>query len=194
MTLEIRPANVGDAPAIARVRIDGWRTASRGLVPDASLDAMDVDTSVTLWQRILAAGPNTTSVFVADDDGEVVGFAASHMLEEPRHDLDAELSAVYVRRDRQHAGVGRRLVSAVARAQRGHGASGLIVWTLAGNKTARAFFEALGATLVAEQPFEWDGLRLTEAGYGFADLDALAAASEAPPATQAPAGASKMMH
>ena len=194
MTLEIRPASVGDAPAIARVRIDGWRTAYRGLVPDASLDAMDVDASVTLWQRILAAGPNTTSVFVADDNGEVVGFAAANMLEEPRHDLDAELSAVYVRRDRQHTGVGRRLVSAVARAQRGHGASGLIAWTLAGNKAARAFLEALGATLVTEQPFEWDGLQLTEAGYGFADLDALAAASEAPTATQGPARASKMVH
>ena len=173
MTLAIRPANVGDAPAIARIRIDGWRTAYRGIVPDAYLDAMDLDASVALWQRILAAVPNAISVFVADDDGEVVGFAAGNMLEEPRHDLDAELSAVYVRRDHQRAGIGRQLVCAVAQAQRGHGASGLIVWTLSGNKAARAFFEGLGATLVAEQPYEWDGLELDESGYGFADLDAL---------------------
>ena len=194
MTIAIRPATAGDAPAIARVRIDGWRTAYRGLVPDAYLDAMDIDASAALWQRILAAAPNATSVFVADDDGAVVGFAAGNMLEEPRHDLDAELSAVYVRRDHQRAGIGRRLVCAVARAQRGHGASGLIVWTLAGNKPARAFFETLGATLVAEQPFEWDGLQLNESGYGLADLDAVLAACDAVQGTQDPASASTTLH
>ena len=173
MSITIRPATAADASAIARVRTDGWRSAYRGLVPDAYLDAMDVDASIALWHRILTAAPNATSVFVADDGGEVVGFAAGNMLEEPRLDLDAELSAAYVRRDHQRAGIGRRLVCAVARAQRAHGASGLIVWTLTGNKAARAFFESLGATLVAEQPFEWDGLQLDESGYGFADLDAL---------------------
>ena len=55
---------------------------------------------------MLTAGPNKTSVFVADDDGDVVGFAAGNMLQEPRHELDAELSAVYVRRDLQRAGIG----------------------------------------------------------------------------------------
>jgi GNAT superfamily N-acetyltransferase len=194
MTVAIRPATPADAPAIARVRIDGWRTAYRGLVPDAYLDAMDIDASVALWQRILTAAPNATSVFVADDGGDVVGFAAGNMLEEPRHDADAELSGAYVRRDHQRAGIGRRLVCAVARAQRDHGASGLIVWTLAGNKAARAFFETLGATLVAEQPLEWDGLQLDESGYAFADLDALLAACDMAPRTQAPEAAPQTVH
>jgi GNAT superfamily N-acetyltransferase len=176
----IRPATPGDAPAIARVRIDCWRATYRGLVPDAYLDGMDVEASVALWNRVLTAAPNTTSVFVAENDGEVVGFAAANMLAEPRHDLNAELSAVYVRREFQHAGIGRRLVCAVARAQRGHGASSLIVWVIAGNKAARAFYERLGAMLLVEQPFEWDGLPLTETGYGFADIDALLAACDAP--------------
>lgn len=175
MKITIRPATAADALAIARVRIDCWRTTYRGLVPDACLDGMQVDASAKLWSRILAAGPNTASVFVAEDDGEVVGFAAGNMLKEPRHDLDAELTAAYLRRDYQRAGIGRHLVCAVARTQRAHGASGLIVWVIAGNKGARAFCEALGATLVLEQPFEWDGMALTEAAYGFRDLGELLA-------------------
>jgi hypothetical protein len=69
-----------------------------------------------------------------------------------------------------------------------------IVWTLAGNRAARAFFEALGATLVAEQPFEWDGLQLDESGYGFTNLDALLTACDEAPRTQAPASASESLH
>jgi len=174
----IRPATAADASAIARVRIDTWRTAYRGLVPDAYLDAMDVEQSVALWQRVLDADAPNASVFVADRAGEVIGFAAANRLAEPRHGLDAELSAVYVRREFQRAGIARQLVLAAARAQRASGATGLIVWSISGNKPARAFYEALGGTVIVEQPFEWDGVPLTETGYAFADLDALIAACE----------------
>ena len=176
--IAIRPATKADAAAIARVRVDCWRTTYRGLIPDAYLDAMDVEASTQLWDRVLSAPPNTTSVFVADDSGDVVGFASGNRLEEPRYALDAELSAAYVRRDRQRMGIGRRLVVAVARAQQANGAHGLIVWVIAGNKRARAFYEGLGGALLVEQPFEWDGMPLVEAGYGFADVGALIRACE----------------
>jgi len=176
--IAIRPATKADAAAIARIRIDCWRTTYRCLIPDAYLDAMDVDASAQLWDRVLSAPPNTTSVFVADDGGDIVGFAAGNRLEEPRYALDAELSAAYVRRDRQRMRIGRGLVAAVARAQQTNGAHGLIVWVIAGNKGARAFYEGLGGTLLVEQPFEWDGMPLVEAGYGFADVDTLIRACE----------------
>ena len=176
--IRIRQATKDDAPAVARVRVDCWRTTYRGLIPDAYLDGMDVDASAKLWDRVLSAPPNAASVFVADDAGEVVGFAAGNRLEEPRYALDAELSAVYVRADRQRKGIGRKLVDAVARAQQANGAHGLIVWVIAGNKAGRAFYEGLGGTLLVEQPFEWDGMPLVEAGYGFADIDALVRACE----------------
>ena len=125
---------------------------------------------------MLTAGPNTTSVFVAEHRDEVVGFACGAMLKEPKHDLDAELAAVYLRREFQHAGLGRRLVAAVVDAQREHGATGLLTWVIAGNKAARAFYERLGGELLVEQPFQWDGMDLVEAGYGWRDLPTLATA------------------
>ena len=181
MAFTIRRAKPQDAPAIAQVRIDCWRLAYRGLIPAAYLDGMQREQSIALWDRVLTADENDTSVFVAEHGGEVVGFAAGNMLQEPRFDLNAELSAVYLRREFQRAGIGRRLVSAVAAAQRKHGATGLIVWVIAGNKAARAFYEELGAALLVEQPFEWDGMDLVEAGYGFRDIDALLLASTATP-------------
>ncbi|HJU21672.1 MAG TPA: GNAT family N-acetyltransferase [Casimicrobiaceae bacterium] len=178
VSVAIRAASPSDARAIAQVRIDCWRATYRGLVPDAYLASMDVEPSAAMWERVLSAGPNTASVFVAERDGQVVGFAAGHMLNEPRYELNAELTAVYLRREYQRAGIGTRLVDAVAKAQRAHGANGLVAWVIAGNKPARGFYEELGATLLVEQPFEWDGLPLIEAGYGFSDIDALIRACE----------------
>ena len=59
-SISIRRAHPGDAPAIARVRIDSWRTTYRGIMPDVYLDGMQVEASTALWDRVLTAGPNTT--------------------------------------------------------------------------------------------------------------------------------------
>ena len=175
----IRRAAPRDAEAIARVRIDGWRTSYRGLIPTAYLDGMQVDASTALWDKILAAGPNPASVFVASHGDEVIGFAAGSLLAEPKFELNAELTAVYLRREFQRVGLGRRLIAAVVDAQRALGAAGMVVWVIAANKPARAFYEALGAELLTEQAFQWDGMDLLEAAYGWRDLDALTAACRA---------------
>jgi len=172
----VRRATAGDAPAIARVRIDSWRTTYRGLIPDAYLDAMQVEASTALWDRVLSAGPNTTCVFVVERDADVVGFSCGAPLQPAKHGFDSELAAVYLRRDFQRAGLGRQLVGAVVEARRAQDATDLLTWVIAGNKAARAFYEGLGGELIVEQPFQWAGMDLVEAGYGWRDLNALVAA------------------
>jgi len=180
----IRRAEPGDARAIAEVRIGAWRSTYRGMIPDAYLDAMKVEDSEALWRRVLGAAPNTTSVFVAVDDGRVVGFASGMMLGAPRFGLDAELNAIYVQAGHQRTGIGRRLVQAVVGAQRAVGATGVLTWVIAQNREARKFYEVLGGELLVEQPFQWDGMDLVEAGYGWRDLDALTAACASASTTQ----------
>ncbi len=68
-------------------------------------------------------------------------------------------------------------MTAIVDAMRGQGATGILTWVIAANRVARAFYEGLGAELLVEQPFQWDGMDLVEAGYGWRDLDALAAAA-----------------
>jgi GNAT superfamily N-acetyltransferase len=173
----IRRATPDDAEAIARVRIDGWRRSYKGLVPQPYLDAMSVPASLPMWQRVLDAPVDVASIYVAEKDGGVVGFAAGNRLAEPKHGFDAELTAIYLTHEVQRHGLGRRLAGAIAAERAAHGATGMIVWVLAGNKAARAFYEALGAELVVEQPFEWDDMPLVETGYGWRDLPALVAAA-----------------
>jgi GNAT superfamily N-acetyltransferase len=174
--LVIRAAVADDARAIAKVRVDSWRTTYKGMIPDAYLAAMSVDDSEALWSRVLATESSRAAVFVAANGSDIVGFAAGNLLAEPKYGLDAELSALYLRRDSQRKGIGSRLVGAVVTAEQAQGATGLITWVIAGNKPARAFHERLGAELLIEQPFQWDGMDLVEVGYGWRNLDALAAA------------------
>lgn len=171
--ITIRRASPADAEAIARTRIDGWRATYKGLVPQSSLDAMSVEASMPLWQRVLRAPGDRAGVFVAEGEAGIVGFAAGNRLDEPKHGCDAELTGIYLAREVQRHGLGRRLVGTVAAERAAHGATGMIAWVLVGSSAARRFLEALGAELVVEQPFEWDGTPLVEAGYAWRDLPAL---------------------
>ncbi|PFH11049.1 ribosomal protein S18 acetylase RimI-like enzyme [Collimonas sp. PA-H2] len=163
----IRRATVADAAVIAAVRIDSWRTTYRGIIPDDYLDGMKIEDSTAIWSRILSATSNAANVFVAEVDGEVLGFAAGMTLAQAKLGFDSELTAIYLEPSVQRAGIGRKLVAHVAAALASAGANNMLVWVLADNRPARQFYEMLGAELLAEQPFSWDGLDLQEAGYGW---------------------------
>jgi len=72
-SIVIRPACAGDAEAIARVRVDSWRETYRGMIPQAYLDAMKLEQSRALWEKVLTAGSTAVSVFVAERGAEIVG-------------------------------------------------------------------------------------------------------------------------
>ncbi|SFB12930.1 Ribosomal protein S18 acetylase RimI [Collimonas sp. OK607] len=163
----IRRATIADAGVIAAVRIDSWRTTYRGIIPDDYLDGMKIEESTAIWSRILSATSNAANVFVAEVDGEVLGFAAGMTLAQAKLGFDSELTAIYLEPSVQRAGIGRKLVAHVAAALASAGANNMLVWVLANNRPARQFYEMLGAELLAEQPFSWDGLELQEAGYGW---------------------------
>ena len=170
----VRPANLQDAQAIAQVRVESWRATYCGVIPDAYLDAMRVEDSTALWERILSApaGANR-SVFVVESGEGVIGFAAGMMLEEEKFGCNAELTGIYLQPQAQRMGLGRRLVRAVAEECLARGASGMLVWVISANQGGRKFYEKLGGELLIEQPFTWDGLELHETGYGWRQLSAL---------------------
>lgn len=171
--ITFRRATVNDAEAIAALRVESWRATYRGVMPDAYLDNMRAEESATMWTQVLLADLPTISIFVAEAGTEVVGFAAGMLLMPEKMELDAELTAIYLKPIAQRGGVGRRLLALVTEALQQQGATGLLVWVIAGNQIARQFYEQMGAELLVEQPFTWDGLDLMETGYGWRDLSAL---------------------
>ncbi|MEO6749021.1 MAG: GNAT family N-acetyltransferase, partial [Casimicrobiaceae bacterium] len=89
--------------------------------------------------------------------------------------VDADLAAIYLRPAYQRLGLGSKLLGVTAAALAAQRAASMIVWVIAGNRPARDFYAAMGAEPVVEQPFQWDGMDLVKAGYGWRDLPALVA-------------------
>jgi GNAT superfamily N-acetyltransferase len=171
----IREAGCADAGAIARVHVESWRTTYRGLMPDAVLDGLSVEQRRDTWERLLCPARAGRCTFVAAAvDGEVIGFADGGPPQVDVPGYDGELYAIYLLRECQGHGVGRRLVQAVADWLTGRGYRRMVLWVLSENHPSRRFYERLGGMAVARQPFEIGGAWLDEIAYGY-DLPVLTA-------------------
>jgi ribosomal protein S18 acetylase RimI-like enzyme len=163
--MNIRPATVDDAPALARVHVDSWRAAYRELVPESSLQRFNYQWREERFRESLAAGAEET--YVVGLDKEIVGFLTLGAARDP--DLDAtrtgEIWGIYISPDHWRRGIGRRLAEEAEEMLRSRGCERAVLWVLAGNQQARRFYEAMGFDLDGQsQDIDW-GTPLTAVRY-----------------------------
>lgn len=165
----IRLADVADAAGIARVHVDTWRTTYRGIVPDEFLAGLSHAQRQAAWERHLAEPSALQCVYVAENDGEVVGFANGGPERSNDPIYRGELYAIYILEPWQHHGIGKAFVMEIARWLVDHGCTSMLVWVLAQNPSRR-FYEALGGTYVRNRTITIGGAPLEEVAYGWKDL------------------------
>src|SRR5882672_8394882 len=112
--LTIRAAELEDAPAIARVHVDTWRSTYAGIIPQHYLDNLTVQNRTINWVRVLERGAGLITMVSEDHDRRIVGFASGGAMRQPELNFQAEISSLYVTRSHQRGGHGRRLFMAVA--------------------------------------------------------------------------------
>jgi GNAT superfamily N-acetyltransferase len=159
--MDVRAATGDDALAIETIRVRGWRTAYRHVFPVAELDGLPVDPE--RWRPRLVAPPTGWSTFVAEREGDVVGFASVG----PSRDVHGlgELYAIYVDPDAWSTGAGRALMER-AETQLASEYEAATLWVLEANPRARAFYERAGwAPDGARKAEERWGVRAPEVRY-----------------------------
>jgi len=141
----VRPATPDDAEAIESVRIATWKACYRGIVPDAYLDALSVQSSRVdrIRKGIDRADAGGSVVAVAESQVIGMGFAGP-----PEDDQlpggTGEVFAVYVLPEWQGGGVGRALLERLTSGLRDLGYHAAILWTLRDRRATRRFYEANG--------------------------------------------------
>ena len=156
----LRRAVPGDELAVAEIHVHSWQVAYRGLLPDAFLDALRAQDRAVRY-RFAAAGrgePVTTLAVEGTGHEAVVGFVTVGASRDPDRPTDAEVYALYVDPGRFGTGVGRSLLGAARRQLVSDGYESALLWVLAGNERAAAFYRADGWVA--------DGTRRVEDVYG----------------------------
>ncbi len=174
MEIRIRETKRADAASIAKVQMDTWRTTYAGIVPDEYLNSLSYRNGELWWADVLTTNRPSASLFVAEaKGGEIVGFSGGGPEREGNQTYEGELYTIYILEEYQRRGVGRRLVSAVARSLLTVGARSMLLWVLKDNHPSRRFYEALGGEKVGQKAISIGGSNLLEVAYGWKNIVSL---------------------
>lgn len=162
----IREASFLDAAGIAKVHVDTWRTAFRGIVSEEYLNQLTYE-QLTEHIVTMFRGSNGIFGYVAETQpGEIIGFAAGGPEQSGRSDYRGELYGLFVTENHQRCGVGHRLFDSVAQKLSKMGINSMIVWVFAENPRLD-FYEALGGKELGKRMTEIGGKEYAEVAYGW---------------------------
>jgi GNAT superfamily N-acetyltransferase len=139
----LRPITPADATVIASLHTASWRAAYRGILSDAYLDGpIDGDRHAT-WQTRLHATTSRAFGYVALVAGTPQGFVYAFPDADRTH--GTLIDNLHVLPAARGAGLGRRLLEAIAAAVPTHALSpGLHLHVFEANHAARAFYRRMG--------------------------------------------------
>jgi ribosomal protein S18 acetylase RimI-like enzyme len=161
--LDVRPARVDDAAAIAAVHVRTWQAAYEHAFGKERLAAIDLGAREEIWRQRLAE-PEARHTVLAEDGGSVVGFAS---FGDGRDVVgEGELYAIYVLPEAWGSGAGPALLAAAVGAMHASGFTSAILRVLDDNPRARRFYEREGWRQDGEtREEEFLGVAITEVGY-----------------------------
>ncbi|NHN47477.1 GNAT family N-acetyltransferase [Halostella sp. JP-L12] len=132
----VRRAESDDIDGVRRVAERAWRETYDGVLPDDAVETMlSTHYSPEVLEEIVAA--DAERLFVAEDDGETVGYAASGGSEAA---VEGEIS-IYVDPDHWGRGVGERLLDRAVEDLAARDVDRVEESVLAENKVGTAFYE-----------------------------------------------------
>ena len=182
----IRRASMDDAEIIAQLHVDAWRESYASLMPPEALSLMSIEEQAERWRDIFRScqGDDAGAVFLAYGEvGSPCGFAACGRQCNPRlaeAGFPVDFSTLYLLRRSQRSGLGRAMMSAMAKHSIAKCFSSASVWVFRDYSPARLFYEALGAKRTGIDG-EWTilGVTLADISYGYRDISKLAAGAPA---------------
>jgi ribosomal protein S18 acetylase RimI-like enzyme len=147
---------IDDIEAITQLHADSWRHAYRGALSDTYL-AGDVQADRRrLWRQRLVQQQDTQHVLVAEQTGNVVGFACAYLGDDDQ--WGSLLDNIHVARVLHRSGVGSSLLTSVAAHCVRHAPNaGLYLWVLQNNLAAQSFYLRHGADNVGTDVWDAPG-------------------------------------
>ena len=143
-----RKADVRDCPALSELKRAVWNTTYQGIYPQEKLDGYDVKKNEEIFRGIVA-NPEI-ELYVAETVTEIVGFMTVGKPYKLYEEYDQEVGLLYIRKDYQRKGLGRRFIDIAKEEVAAKGFDRFVLSVNAQNAGAIAFYEAVGGKIVCD--------------------------------------------
>src|SRR5215472_10399138 len=163
LSLVIRDAAASDIPALARLHVETWNATHSWRKKGPTYELREHQ-----WRDVCGHADGSWFCLVVERaNSELVGFAKGMWYDGDLQGFRGELNKIYLLREYQRQGLGRRLVGHVARRFFRQGIRSMVLFGDARNPSCR-FWDALGGERLHAPGGRFHG------GYGWRDLQRLA--------------------
>lgn len=166
--MKVRRALAEDAFALAKLHLETWQAAYRGIVPDAYLDSLSLKEKSARFCRFLEIEhERDIHTFVAEDNGRIRGFITYGTCRDcdADPDLDGEVYAIYVAPSHWRAGIGKLMLRHAEGRMKAANLHRCYIWVLESNTSAREFYRDEGYIEDGESRFAEFGKPLSVIRY-----------------------------
>lgn len=162
----IKKVEESDIPEVVKIQVIGWQQAYRGIIDDEFLDSMNINEIIERRKRDY----HNSGFIVALEDNEIVGFCRyidSNKFTPEYDDIDCEIIAIYVKIDKKHNGIGKKMFQYVVNEFKQQNKKKMILWCLKANFPSRKFYERMGGIIKGEHNISFGGKEYVEVGFEF---------------------------
>lgn len=163
-SIEIRRARSSDATGITAVHDAAWRYTYRGVLPGAELERMIARRGPGWWSRAIS---RRVSILVLDINDAVRGYVTFGSSRARSLPFRSEIYELYIQPEYSGLGFGTKLFQAAQARLARIGQGSLVVWTLADNKDACAFYAKMGGRPVATAEERFGETSVPKIAFGF---------------------------
>lgn len=147
--MQVRKAAVDDAADISRIYAQSWKTAYKGVVPQAFLDDLKEDNWVPMFRRSLEDG-SICALMICDGE-EAVGCAAFGRSRDEKLPGWGEIVSIYLLPNYFGRGYGEALLKGAVDVLKQQGHRHIYLWVLRENDRARRFYEKHGFVCTGDE-------------------------------------------
>jgi len=142
-SIQVRPATLRDAKAIAQIHTAAAQAAYKGLVPDEQLKSFSVEKRQAYWREAIEYCEPQVQVAVEDD--KIVGFVGFDRSRDAKsRPTTGEIWAIYAAPTHWSKGVGLALWDAARDDLQEEGCTNVTAWVPLRNERALRFHELAG--------------------------------------------------
>lgn len=148
-----RAAGLDDLDAIVRLHLRSWRQSMKDLAPPAAYAALDESYRTGQWTRMLGS-PGADDLWLVCESGDaLIGVGGACAPTHASFEGRGEIRFLYIDPSWHRQGVGRQILSRLARHLIERGYKGVALSVVEGNVPARAFYGTLGGREIGFHTF-----------------------------------------
>jgi GNAT superfamily N-acetyltransferase len=145
--VRVRPGIFSDIDPLSKSYAEAWRSTYEGLAPDVFARGMTPEAAKQIFQESLESKDWAYYLHVAEaEDGRIVGFVDGGKERSHPEQGIGELYAIYLLKEFQRQGIGRKLFAEAIKSLAGAGMNSMVLWVLEKSPN-HDFYRSMGGKL-----------------------------------------------